>query len=315
MLLTAEHGQESNPQIKLCETTTKKGRIATVNNVGPVPAIPVYLSLYLHCPNITVFLCFFLHPLSPPKSSGDLQRQWHDATGTPEMDLNFIWTSQLKPEQERTKRTPFQSSSKFVWSHCILSRHSKQWLLNGIAPSVTHRHKYLCAFSSVIKWSAFEVCFSKVTERCCVLRKKPENCFFPKASFFTGLININCSPIILSQLLYFNTYAKETREANREKNQNTPKHCHIFSILYLNQCSTYSILAWPTYSLISLASALAFVWCFATLCGTNFVCSSLFITSTSRQASADSKDIEEDTDARDHQTWNRSEQIQSLQTA
>lgn len=42
----------------LCETTTKKGRIATVNNVGRAPAIPVYLSLYLHCPNITAFLFF-----------------------------------------------------------------------------------------------------------------------------------------------------------------------------------------------------------------------------------------------------------------
>lgn len=189
-----------------------------------------FIWAYIFTAQISLFSCvFFCTPSPLPKAlvtcrDNDMMQQ---------AILRWIWTSstsQLKPEQERTKRTPFQSSSKFVWSHCILSRHSKQWLLNGIAPSVTHRHKYLCAFSSVIKWSAFEVCFSKVTERCCVLRKKPENCFFPKASFFTGLININCSPIILSQLLYFNTYAKETREANKEKKTKTLPNTVIFLV-------------------------------------------------------------------------------------
>lgn len=140
-------GQESNLQIDLCETTGK-GRIATVNNVGPVPAIRVYLSLYLHCPSITIFLTYFFPKALVTCRDNDMMQ---------ETLLRCVWTSstsQLHPEHERTttttKKPPFQSSSIFVWSHCMLSRQSKQWLLNNV-PNVKHKNKYSCMFSSAMK--------------------------------------------------------------------------------------------------------------------------------------------------------------------
>lgn len=124
----------------------KKGRIATVNNAGPVPAIPVSLSLYLHCPNITIFQTFFLSKALVTCRDNDMMQ---------ETLLRCFWTlstSQLHPEQERTTKTNlFQSISIFVWCHYMLTRQSKQWLLNNAVPIVKHKNKYSCMLSSIIK--------------------------------------------------------------------------------------------------------------------------------------------------------------------